>query len=185
MEKTSFDFRQKQTKIMLMGVFTLFVLSLITNILLLSIRQDTVVVLIPGEISGTYRISQSIFDERYLADASTTVAYLYLSATPASVDYRTDEIMRWVHPESTQKVAVALEAEAARIKSQRLTTSFAIKEVAVDATDGGAVVQIVGTLTRFITDRKFAQDNAQVTLVWGRDTRGAAVIKELKWEILE
>ena len=161
----------------------LLALSLIINIMILA-RDERVVVLIPGAMTGKYEISQVKYDQRYVADASTFLAGLFLNTTPATADWRKEELLRWVHPAATQKIADLVDQESIRIKSQRLTTSFAISNVDVKLDNSGAVAKVEGRLTRLIGDRVFNKATVAVEILWERDDRGTVLIRNLKWEEL-
>ena len=130
--------------------------------------------LIPGKMSGEWLIHQNSFDERYLADASTSIAEIYLETAPSTADWR-GQMLRWVHPEASQTISDQFDDETQRIIGQKLSSAFAIKAVAVNLIGSDeAVVRVTGYLTRFVTDKTFAQNAVVVTINWRRDDRGAA-----------
>ena len=182
MDRLTFDMRIKTAKYGQMVLLALLGVSLMVNFILV-VRQDQKVILMPGTMSQDYHISQGQYDEAYLADASATIATLFLNSTPATVDWRKEQLLRWVHPSSVQNIATLLDEEAARIKSQKLTTSLSISAINVTASNGGAAESmVVGTLTRFVAGRKFRQGEVEISITWSRDGRGAALIRELKWQ---
>ena len=185
MLKQSFDARRRQGQFIIFGLTGLLIVSLISNVLILSLVPKPLVVLLPGEVSGKYLISQNQYDNHYLSDASSSVADTFLNVTPGTVDWRKKEVLRWAHPESTQSIADQLDEEAKNIVSQKLTTSFSVKDIDVDAKKESATVTVEGVLTRFITDRQFSQERVNVIVIWDRDARGAALIKSLSWEKIE
>ncbi len=185
MLQSSFDQQQKASRLSQIVLVALLGLSLVINVGLLSMREDPTVILLPGDVSGNYKISQSIFDDRYLADASTSIAYAYLSTTPSSVDYRRENILRWVHPSSFQEIAVDLEKEGERIKSQRLTSALSISSTKVKSSAAVATAVIEGRLSRFIAGREFSQQQIAMTIKWERDERGTALVSDLKWKVIE
>ena len=130
----------------------LLTMSLAANLILLTSRDGQSVILLPAQVSGNYTITATHFDERYLADAATTVAQLYLSATPSTVDFRKGNL-EMGHPGSTQKIAVDLEKEAERIKSQRLTTSFSVR-LSLTTTAGQQSQEQLGSLRIVVSAKR-------------------------------
>jgi type IV conjugative transfer system protein TraE len=185
MDKATFDRIQQRRKVELISLSGLLVLSIAVN-LILAIQQSTTVVLIPGSMTGEWQITHSEFDDRYLADASASLAETYLETTPSTAEWRRQQILKWVHPESSLLITKQFDDETDRIKGQKLSSAFAINAVAVNANnDKEATVRVTGVLTRFVTDKRFAQENVVVIVTWGRDVRGAATIRNLTWKELE
>ena len=136
----------------------------------------------PGTMSQDYHITQGQYDEGYLADASATIANLFLNSTPVTVDWRKEQLLRWVHPASFQSIAARLDEEAARIKAQKLTTSLAISAIDVTTANSGAESVVLGVLTRFVAGRRFRQGAVEISITWSRDQRGVALIRALTWQ---
>ena len=185
MRTDTFDAFIGRQKLVITGLVVLLALSLITSSFLAATKKETLVVLVPGHMSGTWEVSSTRFDERYLADASASLAETYMETTPATAEWRREAILKWVHPQSSQGVEDQLDEETAGIRRQRLSSAFAIKAVAVKETDDEAVVRVTGELTRFVTSKPFARDNVVVTIMWQRDVRGAATVTSIEWRIIE
>lgn len=181
MDRFTFDMRLKIAKHGQIILLALLGVSLLVNFILV-VRQDQKVILMPGTMTQDYHITQGQYDEGYLADASATIANLFLNSTPATVDWRKEQLLRWVHPASFQNIAARLDEEARRIKAQKLTTSLAISTIDATASNGGAESMVVGVLTRFVAGRKFRQGEVEITITWSRDGRGAALIRSLTWQ---
>ena len=185
MEKNTFDDLLNRKKTTLVGLAALLVLSLLSNLVLLTTQNDQLVILVPGQMSTEWKVSSSEYDEHYLADASTTIAEIYMETTPDTAEWRRQKILRWVHPASTQSIAKQITDETNRIKRQKLTTAFSISEVAVrDVGEDIAHARVTGDLTRFVTGKPFAQDKIVVSITWSRDSRTVAKIKGITWEII-
>ena len=180
MERLSFDMKLKIAKHGQVVLLGLLGLSLLMNLILLG-RQDKVVVLIPGQMTAEYHISQGKYDNAYIADASATVADLFLNSTPATVDWRKEQLLRWVHPVNYQQIVELFDNESKRIKAQKLTTSFSISKIDVNVDSDVPESIVTGYLSRFVAGRQFHQDEVEVKIVWNRDTRGAVLISDLKW----
>lgn len=184
MQRGVFD-RGMMTQRWLVILLAVFLgLSLLGNLVQLQTREDRVVMLLPGEMSGPWEITRARFDRTYLADASVSLAEVYLETTPATAEWRRQAIMRWVHPAEVQKIADQIVDETENIKRQKLTSSFSISDVATSLRETEAEVRVVGQLTRFVTDKRFAQEGVVMTVRWRRDERGAATVSDLSWRPL-
>lgn len=181
MRTNTFDAVMGRQKLVITGLVCLLSLSLLTSSFLAFTKAETRVVLLPGHMSGEWEISSTRYDEVYLADASASLAEIYMETTPSTAEWRRQAILRWVHPESSQQVIEQLDEETEGIRRQKLSSAFAIKEIAVKETDGQAVVRVTGELIRFVTNKPFAQDSIVVIIKWRRDVRGAATVSDIEW----
>jgi type IV conjugative transfer system protein TraE len=185
MRQMNFDEEQVKRQVIVIALTVFLGLSLVCNVILLLGRDDQTIALIPSTMSGEWNISRVSYDERYLADAALHLAELYLETTPETTGFRQENILRWVHPAHRQAVIERLLKEADNIRKQRLTSTFVISEIATQINGDHATSRVVGTLSRFVADRRESQIHVVVTIGWLRDRRGSARISNLDWRELE
>lgn len=183
MDKRFYDSQQRSARLWTLFLGGLLVLSVVGNVLQ-TVRQATpLTVMIPSRVSGTYEITRAYFDDRWLADAATDVAYLWFNVSPVVTQFRQEQILRWVHPSSQQAISEQIAVESANIRKNKMSMALIIHAVRIAALDEErARVEVDARLRRWIVGRTLAQESITIVLSFARDARGAPQITSLSWK---
>jgi len=87
----------------------------------------------------------------YLAEMSAYVLNSVLTVTPDTVDHNTKVILKMTHPDGYATLKTALEASAARLKRERITTIWSLRSEVVD--ERGLTLKASGSLKTYIADK--------------------------------
>lgn len=112
--------------------------------------KDTVKI-VPAEIRKPYEIGANYANRDYLADMAAYVLGSVLSVTPESVDHNNKTILKMTHPDGYPTLKTALDASAARLKKERITTLWNARNETID--ERNLVVRASGTVKTFIADK--------------------------------
>ena len=112
--------------------------------------KDTVKI-VPVEIRKPYEMGANYANRDYLADMASYVLGSVLSVTPESVDHNNKVILKMTHPDGYPTLKTALDAAAARLKKERITTLWNARNETID--ERNLVVRASGTVKTFIADK--------------------------------
>lgn len=112
--------------------------------------KDTVKI-VPTEIRKPYEIGANYANRDYLADMASYVLGSVLSVTPESVDHNNRVILKMTHPDGYPTLKTALDASAARLKKERITTLWNARNETID--ERNLTVRASGTVKTFIADK--------------------------------
>ena len=131
-----------------------FVLSLVllggVVILGFVLLRETIRI-VPPEIRRPYEIGANYANKDYLAEMSAYVLSSVLTVTPDTVDYNTKVILKMTHPDGYATLKTALEASAARLKRERITTIWSLRSEVVD--ERNLTLKASGSLKTYIADK--------------------------------
>lgn len=185
MQKSYSDRQRRLQMILTIFLGICLVMSLVINVAQSMREQEQVTVLLPGEITGDYRISNRHIDERYVADAAASLAGWMFNVAPEVTDWRRERILAWVHPDFRRELAAQMDEESANIKKQVLSSAIMVQEVTATVADRQAEAVLTGILTRWISSRQFSRERITVKAAFRRDTRGAVLLSNFTWEVAD
>lgn len=188
MDRHFFDKQIRRASYRFWCIAGLLGISLASNFAQILAQPSSTTILIPAQVSGTYKITRAHFDRLWLADASGDVAMVMFNVTPETGNWRREQMLQWVHPLGRQTLISQLDDEQATIRKKKLSMALSVKavDVPVDDIDPSQITTFVeGVLTRWIAGREVERSAITLTLDWVRDARGAPLIRRMKWKETE
>lgn len=131
------------------------IVGLVLLAILLAVKaltNETVTVLEPPSRSQAIGRKGDVVDSGWLEEMGQWVAHMMLDATPQSIDWQQDQILKWVHPLQHGDLQQRMVAQAKRIKDANATTFFWVQQVASDV-DGQRAL-LVGRLETYVNGVK-------------------------------
>jgi conjugal transfer pilus assembly protein TraE len=110
-------------------------LGLVVAVVLLSfclLTKRTTTMLEPPSRSQAIGMTGDRMDGAYLIEMGTYIAHLMLDATPTSIKWQQDLVLKWVHPASYGDLQERMAVAARRLSEANATTVFWPQQVAPD-----------------------------------------------------
>ena len=155
--------------------------SLVGALLLLSLmllRHQPQVILEPPTRVSTLTVQGDRVDQNYLTEMAQYVAHMMLDVTPATIERRNDEVLKWVHPATFGLIQNRMTVAAKRLKDANATTIFWPSQVAPDPDK--LRVAVIGTLETYVNGTRVQADKTQSWLLQFESKGGRMLIKDWK-----
>ena len=142
------------------------------------LRDEPKVILEPPTRVSTISVQGNRVDENYLTEMAQYVAHMMLDVTPATIERRNDEVLKWVHPASYGELQNRMTVASKRLKESNATTIFWATQVAPDPDH--LRVAVIGTLETYVNGSRVQPDRTQSWLLQFESKGGRMLIKEWK-----
>jgi len=162
--------RQQLINFGLIGIVLLLALTLL--------RHQPKIILEPPNRATTITVQGNRVDENYLIEMANYVAHMMLDVTPATIERRNDEVLKWVHPSTFGDLQNRMTVAAKRLKASNATTMFWPTQVSPDPDN--MRVALIGTLETYINGTRVQPDRMQSWLLQFETKSGRTLIKEWK-----
>ncbi|MBA4118843.1 MAG: type IV conjugative transfer system protein TraE [Candidatus Puniceispirillum sp.] len=148
-----------QRKILLITVGALLCTNLILSVGVFSKNER--IVLVPPEIHGPLWVEKGRVSKTYLEEIAVFFAQMLLNATPKSLPYNHDLLLRYTAPGSYGTMKATLAQEARKITKDGLSTAFHPKHInanpeKMSAEITGELMGFVGTKVVFQKEEKYS-----------------------------
>lgn len=107
-------------------------------------------ILVPPEVRRPYEVGASYGSKDYLADMSTYVLSMMFTISPETVEWQNKVILKMTHPDGYGKLKAELEANAQRLKRDRIATVWIPRTEKVS--ERSKTVVVAGKLKTYIAD---------------------------------
>jgi type IV conjugative transfer system protein TraE len=124
-------------------IAVLFILMVISN-LFLSLKllsREQITILIPSEVTDTYRINGGNVSESYLIDRTSEIVKTIFNVTPENINFMQETVLRMVYPASYPVIKKQLLKLSEVITQSRVTTVYFPSAIKVDAKELTAEVE--------------------------------------------
>ena len=175
--------RDVEAKTGLGRVMQIFMACLMIAVILLAaaiLTMDRTVrtIFVPPEITKSFWVDGRKLSPEYLEQMGEWVVYLFATVTPSSVDYKAQQIHKYVHPSVHGDLAMRFKAGAARIKRENLSRFFMPNEVRFSET--AQAIAFIGMSESWIADKRLPQSGLKAYLVVFDWDGSNTTIKELR-----
>jgi len=170
------DMRQLLVRQQLLSA-ALAVLCLLLAFAVLTKRTTTI--LEPPTRAKTVTVVGDRVDGAWLEEMGLWVAHLMLDATPMSIGWQQEQILKWVHPATYGELQQRMTVQAKRMAESNASTIFWPSQVAPDP-DGQRVL-VMGQLETYVNASKVAGHDRTVAYQIAFESKGGrALIKDWK-----
>lgn len=160
--------------LLLIAVITVLVLASA----ILTMDRTVRTIFTPPEINKSFWVDGRTLSPEYIEQMGEWVVYLFATTTPSSVDYKTAQILKYVHPSVHGDLAIRFKAGAKRIKQENLSRFFQPREVRIS--QSAHAVAFIGSLESWIADKRLPGDQLKAYLVVFDWDGAFTTIKELR-----
>lgn len=156
--------------------------SLLTNVLMagafLTMDRTVRTVLVPPEVTKSFWVDGRAIGPEYLEQMGSWIIQQFATVTPATIDYQSAMLLKYIHPSQYGELAVRFKMGANRIKAENLSKIFMPREMRIS--EKGQEVALIGVQSTWIADKRVPGDEIKAYLV-GFDYDGSRVtIRELR-----
>lgn len=156
--------------------------SLLTNVFMAGafVTMDRTVrtILVPPEINKTFWVDGRSIGPEYLEQMGSWVISQFATVSPATVEFQSNNLLKYVHPSIYGDLAVRFKMGANRIKAENLSKIFTPREVRIS--EKGQSVAFIGLQTTWIADKRVPGDEMKAYLVTFDYDGSRVYIKELR-----
>lgn len=138
------------------------------------LAKRTTVILEPPSRSQTIAVTGDRVDGAWLQEMAIYLAHLMLDATPHSIGWQHDQVLKWVHPSMHGELQQRMAVQAKRLTEANATTVFWPQQVAPDV-DRQQVV-VLGHLDTYINGQSVAGSGRSVAYLASFETRGGRML---------
>ncbi len=110
---------------------TLGLLGILLTVVTLA--KQTTVILEPPTRAKTIAVVGDKVDGAWLEEMGAWVAHMALDASPHSIQWQQDQLLRWTHPATHGQLQQAMAVQAKRLVDTNASTVFWLQQVAPDA----------------------------------------------------
>src|SRR5262245_40937802 len=114
--------RRNRAHGMLVGLVS--VCLLLSLVLIVRILGTERTVVTPPNLSKSFWVVSGKASASWLEQMGSYVAWLILDVSPATIDWKKDELLSWVAPDHHGQLKIRQEVEAERLKRMNASTSF-------------------------------------------------------------
>lgn len=124
-------------------VGTLLLLMIIGNLILALklMSKDQITILIPSEVTDSYRINGGNVSESYLIDRASEVVKTIFNLTPQNIDFMQQTVLKMVYPASYSEVKKQLLELSDAVRQRRVTTVYFPSAIKADPKELSAEVE--------------------------------------------
>lgn len=143
---------------MLTGLLGVLALALVFAVL----SKRTTIILEPPTRTKSIAVEGDRVDAAWLEEMGTWVAHMMLDASPASVAWQQEQILRWTHPGTHAALQQRMAVQAQRLRDANASTVFWPQQVSADPANNRVVV--IGQLQTLVNGARL--DNAERTAAY-------------------
>ena len=156
--------------------------SLLTNVFMagafFTMDRTVRTILVPPEINKTFWVDGRSIAPEYLEQMGSWVISQYATVSPSTVDFQSNNLLKYVHPSIHGELAIRFKMGANRLRSENMAKIFQPREVRIS--EKGQSVAFIGSQTTWLGDKRVPNDEIKAYLV-SFDYDGSRVyIKELR-----
>ena len=157
-------------------------IALLTNVLLaaviLTMDRTVRTIFVPPEITKSFWVDGRKLSAEYLEQMGDWVLYQFATVTPSSVEYKSEQILKYVHPSVYGELAIRFKAGAMRLKQENISRFFFPKEVRIS--EQSQAVAFIGPQESWIADKRLPGGDMKAYLVVFDWDGSHTTIKELR-----
>jgi conjugal transfer pilus assembly protein TraE len=172
------DNRDLKQLLLRQQAITFGLLAVLVLLSLTLLRHQPQVILEPPTRASTFTVQGDRVDQNYLIEMAEYVAHMMLDVTPATIERRNDEVLKWVHPSTFGAMQNRMAVAAKRLKEANATTIFWPTQVAPDPDH--LRVAVIGSLETYINGTRVQADRTQSWLLQFESKGGRMLIKDWK-----
>ncbi len=139
-------------------------------------RHTPKIILEPPTRASSISMQGDHVDANYLTEMGQYVANIMLSVTPANIETRQAEMLKWVHPTTFGAMQNRMTIAAKKVKESNATTMFWPTQVAPDPDN--LRVSVIGSLETYVNGSHIAPDKLQSWMLQFESKGGRLLIKE-------
>ena len=159
--------------IVLLSLCLLLALGVIASIL-----GSERTVLVPPSIDKTFWVTKDKASGEYLEQMAGYVAWLTLDISPSTVDWKRDQLLKYVPPAQYQAMKTQMDLESNRLRRNNASTFFLIQQLAADEKNQSVIV--TGRLRRQINGADVGEPETRSYLAQFQYTGGRVHIQTFK-----
>lgn len=157
--------------------FVLAALSLLLTINALT--KQTTIILEPPSRSKTIAVVGDKVDGAWLEEMGAWVAHMMLDASPHSIGWQQEQLLKWVHPSTHGQMQQEMAVQAKRLIDTNASTVFWLQQLAPDVERQR--VALVGQLDTYVNGVKVPGSSRTMSFLVQFEARGGRMqIKEWK-----
>jgi len=158
-------------------LLSLAALLLCALLAVVAVRKQTTVILEPPQRSKSIAVVGDRVDAAWLEEMGAWVAHMMLDASPHSIAWQQEQLLKWVHPASHGLLQQDMAVQARRLTDTNAATVFWLQQVAPDPER--TRVALVGQLDTYVNGIKVpGSSRTQSYLVQFESKGGRMLIKE-------
>lgn len=161
---------------------SILAVALLTNVLLaasiLTMDRTVRTIFVPPEITKSFWVDGRKLSADYLEQMGDWVVYQFATVTPASIDYKAAQILKYVHPSVYGDLSIRFKQGSMRLKQENLSRFFFPKEIRVS--EQAQAVAFIGTQESWIVDKRLPGEGLKAYLVVFDWDGAHTTIKELR-----
>ncbi|CAD5366877.1 IncF plasmid conjugative transfer pilus assembly protein TraE [Rubrivivax sp. A210] len=144
-----------------------------------SLSRQSTVVLEPPTRTKTIAITGDRVDGAWLEEMGAWVAHMILDASPHSIGWQQDQVLRWTHPAAHGQLQQEMAVQAKRLIDANASTVFWLQQLAPDL--DRQRVALVGQLDTYVNGVKVQGSSRTVSYLLQFEARGGRMlVKEWK-----
>lgn len=116
------------------------------------------IIVVPPEVNQQFWLEENQVSQRYFLEWGHYVAGLILNVTPASIDYQTETLLRYVAVANRAAFARRLQLVSEHLHAEKLSTFFSVAEVFVQPEHSR--IAFVGSLASYIDGQRIDEKTA-------------------------
>lgn len=157
--------------------FVLAALSLLLTINALT--KQTTIILEPPSRSKTIAVVGDKVDGAWLEEMGAWVAHMILDASPHSIGWQHEQLLKWVHPSTHGQMQQEMAVQAKRLIDTNASTVFWLQQLAPDVERQR--VALVGQLDTYVNGVKVPGSSRTMSFLVQFEAKGGRMqIKEWK-----
>lgn len=141
---------------------------------ILSLGKTQTVILEPPSRTKTIAVTGDRVDAAWLEEMGAWVSHMMLDASPASIEWQQEQILRWTAPETHGQLQQDMAVQARRLKDTNAATTFWLQQVAADI--DRQRVALVGQLDTYVNGVKVAGSSRTVSYLLTFKSRGGRLL---------
>jgi conjugal transfer pilus assembly protein TraE len=144
-----------------------------------ALSKQTTTILEPPTRSKAIAVTGDRVDGAWLEEMGAWVAHMTLDASPHSIAWQQDQLLRWTHPATHGQLQQDMAVQAKRLIDTNASTVFWLQQVAPDA--DRQRVALVGQLDTYVNGVRVDGSSRQVTYMAQFESKGGRMLlKEWK-----
>lgn len=124
----------------------LVLLTLLLSIVALG--KETTTILEPPSRTKSIAVTGDRVDGAWLEEMGAWIAHMMLDASPHSITWQQEQILRWTHPSAHGQLQQEMAVQARRLKEANASTIFWLQQVAPDTRNQR--VAVIGQLDTYV-----------------------------------
>ena len=140
----------------------------------LALSKQTTTILEPPVRSKSIAVTGDRVDGAWLEEMGAWVAHMTLDASPHSIAWQQDQLLRWTHPSTHGQLQQDMAVQAKRLIDTNASTVFWLQQVAPDA--DRQRVALVGQLDTYVNGVRVDGSSRQVTYMAQFESKGGRML---------